>query len=301
MASVNTKIIYLFVILINLKFSFSQYIIDKLMIPIGNSDDKICDSSNFDSGISTLHFCIDEDKNFFIYDYADLSIKKFSFDGKYLGKINLPFSTSVKINYYKQNIFTGNFFKNDNKLYIYDAISMKLKRKPIQLFNANDVWDYEQYDSLLIFNLPYEKYNVYDMKNDKIYTSLDNPFIKTNFSKNEQLFLNKYVLKNYDVCYLGKVSDYLVLIKYSIVKDEYIVGLFNLKESQKREAKFSIGRGRKLNPILHRTSYLVKKRYLIFLGYERKNKKFKADEFITINVLDLKLMFPDIPFPDIKF
>lgn len=304
------SIFYIFIIF---QITYSQHIIKKVTMPVGNSENCIMDDGEpFGAGLPNTHFCLDNNLNIYIYDILNRAIKKYDLNGEYLGKITTPFSTEINITCFENIIFTGKFSRvytgdfsssvYDNRLFIYDTDSMRLKTEPLQLFNSPYIRKYVQYDSLLVFSLPFDKFNVYDMARHIVYKSVKNPFIYLNLSEIEKTLLFKKVLENYDVKYLGKIAEYLVLLKSSEIKDEYIVGLFDVENNVKQESKFNCRRDGFMTTSLDKTSHLIEDRYLFFMGYEEKkhvsNDNVKG--YISINIIDLQILFPKVKFPDVQ-
>lgn len=284
-----------------LSIASSQSVVKQILIPVGNGEKSINDDGEpFGAGLPNTHFCLDNNLNIFIYDMLDNAIKIYNLKSDYLGSIKTPFRESIQLNCFEKKLYTGRFFLRDNRIFIYNTDSFKLLGKPKQLFNSKDVWDYEQYDSLLIFRIPFNKFHVYDMASEKIFKFADNPFVFSKFSEKEKQFLFKNVLENYNVHYLGKIGDFMVLVKTAEIKNQYIVGLFDIDKMIRKESDFTCRRDGFMNSSLQRTAYLIKGRYLFFMGYDARENKSENDNFISIKVIDLQVLFPDVDFPDVK-
>ncbi len=291
------------VVFFQVQLVFTQVPIKQVVIPVG---DRMIDSviGNDDDligpGLPNFMMRIDRNMNLFLVDGLSHSIKKFDMNGKYLGRIHLRFIPNI--NCYKNNLFTGAFFNRDNRMFVYDTDSLTLKRTPRQLFNDHPIWMYRSFDKILVFYLPYDKYNVYNMENNKVRLSVSNPFVDSCYSNKEQEFLMLHFSKDVpykNICYLGKVNDNLVLIKSSDIKNEYILAIFDLKNRKKLETKISIRRDKLMNDDLFDTSVLKKNRYLAIAGYQSSKNKFDNKGKIIVYFYDLKQFFPDINFPEV--
>ena len=160
------KIIYVIFIFVffHLQLVFSQALIKQVVIAVGNGKVENAIGNDDDVigyGLPAFMMRIDRNMNLFFVDGLSHSIKKFNMNGEYLGKIIMPVRYIMKINCYKNNLFTGAFSRSDNRMFIYDTDSLTMKRIPRQLFDANTIWMYRPFGKILIFELPYDKYNVY--------------------------------------------------------------------------------------------------------------------------------------------
>ncbi|MBD3225273.1 MAG: hypothetical protein GF313_11120 [Caldithrix sp.] len=85
--------------------AYSQVIIKKVIIAVGNSENSIKDDGEpFGGGLPTTHFCVDGDLNIFIIDNIAHEIKKFNINGKFLGKIITPNSIPIEITCFENTV-----------------------------------------------------------------------------------------------------------------------------------------------------------------------------------------------------
>ncbi len=294
------------VVFFQVQLVFSQVPIKQVVIPVGDETVENAIGNDDDIigfGLPNFMMRIDSNMHFLFVVGLSPSIKKFNMNGEYLGKIIVPVSYEMKINCYKNNLFTGAFFNTDNRMFIYDTDSLILEGTPRQLFNDYSIWMYKPFDKILVFYLPYGKYNVYNMENNKVRLSVSNPFVDSGYSNKEQEFLMLHftkIMAYKNICYLGKVNDNLVLIKASDIKNEYILAIFDLKNGKKLETKISIRRDRPMNDDLFDTAVLIKKRYLAISGYKSPEESFRKNGKIIIDIYDLRQFFPDINFPETR-
>ncbi|MCD6166190.1 hypothetical protein J7K19_05745 [bacterium] len=267
----------------------------QIVIPFGDEEEKIrfpelCDLGDMD---------VDDDGNIFIADWMVSSIKKYSPEGKYLGKLTAKGIQFVEVVCYDHKLYS--FYRgisNENDLYIFSTTDMKLIEVKKRIFpwyltsNASRTFD----DKLVfrLFKSPYEQkysYQVYDLVSDEMFLDLDSPFhlpyLRYPFSENETLLLDSLGIGN--PAYLGRVDHWLLFVK-SILEPKYSIFFLNVndKTNQKKlEITFKVSELGNMtygDPINHWR--FKKKRWLYYLGYR--------DDNVLISRIDLKNIFSEV-------
>ena len=286
------KIMLILLVFLGMDSSQCQdYISQKIFIKTGKDMNAIEPIEEFNGLLSFGGFSVDEDRNIYIVNWGDSSIKKFDKNGEFKERIKIKNTFFFDLYSFNGKLYALDKANYNNDLYIFNQKNLKHYEVKKKIYSREPgEQDNIYWDGILIIDI-LDHFHVFDLSLNKMFYNLKHPIEYFKYKPKEiKEFFKKKVKLNFYPLYLGEKDNSYIFFKpfygifevYELAIIKYVHNNFEITKSL-----FHFNRSDDTMGVVFNREIKFHKNGTIYIyGYE-KNK-------LVINVIDLNKIFSQV-------